>query len=1217
MSEIPKAYEPQAVEEKWYQFWLDQKCFVADPARVSEKRPGYSIVIPPPNVTGVLHMGHVLNNTIQDILARKARMDGKEVLWLPGTDHAGIATEGMVSKQIWKEEKKTKRDLGREEFIKRVWAWKEKHGGIIISQLKKLGCSCDWTRERFTMDPDYVRNVQRVFVDLYRKGLIYRGKRMVNWCPATLTALSDEEVDMESQKGFLYYFKVEVVDSTAGSSGRQSAQISPEQSQSRLTSAATETKEKEFGPQIDSEGRIWLTIATTRPETIPGDTAVAVNPKDPRYAHLIGKHVLRPLPVQLPREQKLIPIIGDEYVDFEFGTGVLKVTPAHDKNDFAIGQRHNLPAVDIMNPNGTMNELAGESLAGLDRFEARAVAVERLKELDAIVKEEPYENKIGISQRARVPIEPRLSEQWFLKYPAVEQSKACVELGSAGDPPADSSGPPDSSSTHSSEKSVERVLGGPPNTARGPRALPGNMPRALPKMRFHPQRWAKVYDHWLANIQDWCISRQLWWGHRIPVWYSDEALKKLSAKVPVIEIKGNEIGGANIKELRDSAWKFAAAHAFLNHTFRNDETGWYILVRPASLEHAFTHQGPANTKAIVALPELIRTALKVGTLHHVPPSEHFKCVHLFVAAARVGGELFRVKITVKEHLDGQKLYDHQLFKISAPDGESPTPAALASEPTRPASGADIQITALFENVNTDTTFTRCQPGEPGPNWTQDPDVLDTWFSSWLWPFATMGWTGDKAQDSKNPTLQAFYPTDDLVTAPEIIFFWVARMIMAGFEYMGDLPFRNVYFTGIVRDKQGRKMSKSLGNSPDPVDLIAKYGADAVRFGTMRSAPLGQDVLFDEKDVELGRNFCNKLWNACRFRQMQSDAGIRPADQTPPGSQNFRQDAGSTIEVQGEINPSLLTNDDKWILLKLSQAIKEITASLAEYKFNEATATLYRFFWSEYCDWYVEASKAALSSSSRRGSAPTSESGGQNQSGPTSAATELEEARRANTLAVIDFVLSHTLRLFHPFLPFITEELWHGMGYATDMPEDQGGRTIMTAPWPKPFEGEFRDHYGLDDCYLDFAQAKYDLVSEGRNLRRIGNIPASKKVRFIFKPADEIRPHDREVIKLLLNAEALEINADYQPKKGTPTARTALGDLFLPLEGLVDVDVEKARLKKEVGKAEAEIAKVEQKLANPNFTQKVPPQVLLEHQQRLAEWLGKRDHAQSALKALEG
>jgi valyl-tRNA synthetase len=886
MTEIPKAYEPQSVEDKWYNFWVNQGCFTADPALVRDKRPAYSIVIPPPNVTGMLHMGHVLNNSIQDILARKARMDGKEVLWLPGTDHAGIATQVQVEKALKKEERKTKYDLGREEFLKRVWAWKEKHGGIIIQQLKKLGASCDWTRERFTMDPEYSRCVQKVFVDLYKKGLIYRGKRMVNWCPVSQTALSDEEVEMKPQKGFMYHFKV----------------------------------------QVAEEPNTWLTIATTRPETIPADTAVAVNPKDPRYAHLVGKHVIRPLPIQLPREKKLIPIIADDYVDFEFGTGVLKVTPAHDKNDFEIGQRHKLPVVDIMNANGTMNELAGESLAGLDRFEARTIAVERLKELGSLAEEKAYENTVGFSQRADVPIEPRLSEQWFLKYPSVAPSKACVAEG---------------------------------------------------HLKFHPDRWAKVYDHWLTNIQDWCISRQLWWGHQIPVWY-----------------RGSE-----------------------------------------------THCG-----------------------------------------------------------------------LEAPKGEG---------------------------------------------WTQDPDVLDTWFSSWLWPFATMGWP------ENTETLKKFYPTTDLVTGPDIIFFWVARMIMAGYEFQGELPFKNVYFTGIIRDKQGRKMSKTLGNSPDPLDLIARFGADALRFGTMRSAPLGQDVLFDEKDVELGRNFCNKLWNACRFRQMQGG------------------------QTESEINPALLTSDDKWILLRLDQAIHEVSEALATYNFAIAVQALYRFFWSEYCDWYVEASKAAFFGDD----------------------TKL----KANKLAVIDFALGNTLRLFHPFLPFITEELWHGMGFSKDLPEKQGGRTIMLAPWPKPFNGEEKEYFGLDDAADRIASAKYELVSLGRNLRREMKFDPAKKLKFILKPAGRLPSAEVEVLKLLLNAESVEVAAkDWLPHKGTPSATNLLGEIFLPLAGLVDFAVERTRLTKELERVQAEIAKVEEKLTNPNFTQKVPAKVLEEHKQRLTDWQTKRDQIERSL-----
>jgi len=994
MTEIPKAYEPQSVEDKWYDFWLKQGCFTADP---KSAKPAYSIVIPPPNVTGMLHMGHVLNNTIQDILSRKARMDGKEVLWLPGTDHAGIATQVQVEKQLKKEEKKSRHDLGREEFLKRVWAWKEKHGDIIINQLKKLGCSCDWTRERFTMDPEYSRCVQKVFVELYKKRLIYRGKRMVNWCPATQTALSDEEVEMKPQKGFMYHFKVQVAE-------------------------APDT---------------WLTIATTRPETIPGDTAVAVNPKDPRYAHLIGKHIVRPLPAELPHEQKLIPIIGDEHVDFEFGTGVLKVTPAHDKADFEIYERLHTAAVfakpgdaftdelakmtpiEVIGQDGVMTNRAGAVLSGLDRFKARKVAVEKLKELELFVEEKPYENNVGFSQRADVPIEPRLSEQWFLKYPAVAPSKACVEQ---------------------EDESVGRAS----SRAESSHADDGSRGRSphQSKMRFHPQRWAKVYDHWLTNIQDWCISRQLWWGHRIPVWSITKVFQ------PAYHRAGEKID------------------TFLKELIKKNRAD--VVIKYDGFDQEFI---PSHNKPIVANVCL------------------------------------------------------------SPSAESLIP----------------QLEEL--------------------GFTQDPDVLDTWFSSWLWPFATMGWP------EQTDTLKKFYPTTDLVTGPDIIFFWVARMIMAGYEFMGEpkfglpdaMPFQNVYFTGIIRDKQGRKMSKTLGNSPDPLVLIAQYGADALRFGTMRSAPLGQDVLFDEKDVELGRNFCNKLWNACRFRQMQGG------------------------EVQGEIERTLLTPDDKWILLKLDTAIREVTIALNEYKFSEATAALYKFFWSEYCDWYVEASKAVFFGTDAK--------------------------QKANTLAVIDFVLSHTVRMFHPFLPFITEEIWHGMGFATDMPDNQGGKTIMNAPWPLPFDDDFKGHYGLDDCYLDMTDTKYELVRNGRDLRRAGNIQAAKKVKYIFKPAQPLTPHDAEVIKLLLNAESLEVNDAYLPPKGTPVVASPLGELFLPLEGLIDVAAEKVRLTKEVEKIQSEIVKVEQKLANPNFTTKVPPAVLAEHEQRLLDWRSKLAHTQASLDAL--
>ena len=885
MEEISKAYEPQAVETKWYSFWQQNDCFKADPDKVSDDRPAYSIVIPPPNVTGVLHMGHVLNNTIQDILARKARMDGKEVLWLPGTDHAGIATQSVVERKLIKDKVMRHRDdLGREVLLKHIWEWKEKHGGIIIDQLKKLGASCDWSRLRFTMDEEYTKCVQQIFVDLYNKGLIYRGKRMVNWCPKSLTALSDEEVIMKEQRSKLYYFKVQVVE----------------------------------------ESSTWLEIATTRPETIPGDTAIAVNPKDPRYGHLVGKHAVRPLPVE---NQAHLPIVADEHIDIEFGTGVLKVTPAHDKVDFDIGQRNGVDVIEVISADGKMNELAGVELSGMDRFEARKSASAKLDELGVLTKVEDYNNNVGFSERADVPIEPRLSKQWFLKYPSQDEARNCV-----------SNGP----------------------------------------MKFYPERWSKTYDYWMGGLQDWCISRQLWWGHRIPVWYRGE--------------------------------------------------------------------------------------------------------------------------------------DEVYCGLDTPKGDG---------------------------------------------WIQDSDVLDTWCSSWLWPFATMGWP-DETQ-----TLKKFYPTTDLVTGPDIIFFWVARMIMAGYEWKGDLPFRNVYFTGIIRDKKGRKMSKSLGNSPDPLELISKYGADALRFGTMRSAPLGQDVLFDEKDVELGRNFCNKLWNACRFRQMQGGA------------------------TEDEIRPELLTSDDRWILLRLGQAIDEVTAAFQAYRFTDATATLYRFFWSEYCDWYIESCKAVFFGE--------------------------DQERKKNVLAVVDFVMGNMLRLFHPFIPFITEELWHGLGFSNDMPHDQGGSTIMTARWPKRLDKNFIELYGLDDSIDRLIDAKHELVTQGRNLRAVYNIPFNKKVIYYLNPSGQLDELEVAVIKVLLNAESISNGNDLP--KGTPRISSVLGDLYLPLEGLIDFEAEKSRLTKEVNKIEKEIEKVQVKLENTNFTERAPIEVLDEQRARLEEWKTKQVQLTDALISL--
>ena len=899
--DIPKNYESAQVESRWYESWVDRGCFTADPARVSDSRPAYSIVIPPPNVTGVLHMGHVLNNTIQDILARKARLDGKEVLWLPGTDHAGIATQVMVEKQLKKTEGKTRHDLGREAFLERVWDWKKEKGGIIINQLKKLGCSCDWSRERFTMDESYSRCIQKIFVDLYKKGYIYRGKRMVNWCPASLTALSDEEVIMEPHKGFLYYFKIEIAE----------------------------------------EPGTFLTIATTRPETIPGDAAIAVNPKDERYAKYIGKHAVRPLPCE---NQEWIPIVGDESVEFEFGTGVLKVTPAHDKTDFEIGRRHNLKVTDIMNPDGTMNALAGKDLAGMERFKARDKSVELLRELGLLVKEEPYENKVGISERAKVPIEPRLSEQWFLKYPSVPAARECVASGA---------------------------------------------------MKFHPERWSKVYEHWMGNLQDWCISRQLWWGHRIPVWYS-----------------------------------------------KSDPAKIYCDVMP-----------PADAE----------------------------------------------------------------------------------------------------------------------NWEQDPDVLDTWFSSWLWPFATMGWDMDTPNADMPELLKKFYPTSDLVTGPDIIFFWVARMIMAGFEWRGEMPFRNVYFTGIVRDKLGRKMSKTLGNSPDPLDLIARYGADALRFGTMRSAPLGQDVLFDEKNVELGRNFCNKLWNASRFRQMSG-----------PMADNSSIDA-----IVSRIDPVLCDADDHAILDGLVRLVRGCSDALANYEFNAYTQALYAFFWNDFCDWYVEVAKTRLA----------------------------DESLRGNVLAIQDLCLRQFLLCLAPLTPFIAEELYHLLGYIPEGEFLQSQKLVSAEELAGILEAR-----GLKidaNAVNDIVQIR-EFVTQARALKSHNNAGTKKDClfRLVLKDAAAGALLERNAAKLktLIGAKEIEVLADAGDTLGA-SAVTPLGTLSLDTTGLIDVEAETKRLTKELEKLDKAVAAGTAKINNPAFASKAPAHILEGAKKQLAETQAKRDEVAKLLSAL--
>ena len=873
MPELPKTYDPGAVEPKWYSHWEKSGAFRAD---AHSSKPAYSIVIPPPNITGILTLGHVLNNTIQDILARRARMLGFEVLWLPGTDHAGVGTQTAVEKHLLKTENKTRHDVGREEFLRRVLDWQDKHGGIIIQQLKRLGASCDWSRQRYTFDDDYVRAVETVFVDLYGKGLIYRGRRMINWDPAAQTALSDEEVIARPQKGKLYYVRYEIV---------------------------------------EEPGR-FLEVATTRPETIMADTGVAVHPEDIRYRHLIGKNVWRPL----AREK--LPIIGDEAIDPKFGTGVLKVTPAHDKLDFEIGLRHSLPVIDVLHPDGRIDCPAVPELDGLDRFAARQKAAELLAEAGLLTKEEPHENSVGFSQRSEVPIEPRLSEQWFLRYPKTKEALDVVR---------------------------DHLI------------------------RFFPQHWEKVYAQWLENIQDWCISRQIWWGHRIPAWY------------------------------------------------RGDET-------------------------------------------------------------------------------------------------------------------------------------RVQLESPGADWRQDPDTLDTWFSSWLWAYETM--------DSE--TRKKFYPTSVLVTAADIIFFWVARMIIAGLEFKpgrserieDNIPFRDVFLTGLIRDKHGVKMSKSKGNSPDPLDLIAKYGADGLRFGLMRIAPSGQDFAFDEKQIEEGRNFATKLWNAARFRQMHGSSEAAP---------RLDGHALSIYSIE--------------VLVRFNELLTAVETAYREYKFNEVAQRLYDFFWSDYCDWFIEAAKTEIFSD--------------------------DEARKKSVLAVMDLILSGVLRLLHPFMPHITEELWSLLGFGTD--------SIQFAAPPAPALGLVQPPAILD-ARKKVAQI-YETIQTGRNLRATSRVPSNKKARFILRPAGEIEEQELPTVARLLNAEALELDPKYQPEAGVPVAVTPLGELYLEMAG-GDKAAERDRLDKEIARLEGELRTVEAKLSNASFVDRAPAAVVQEHRQRKADFSDQLAQLRQARAAMD-
>jgi len=931
MPEITKSYEAHDVEDRWYAAWQEAKCFAG------KAKPGqetYTIVIPPPNVTGILHMGHVLNNTLQDALIRRARLEGKAACWIPGTDHAGIATQTMVEKHLKKTEGKGRRDLGREAFLGRVWSWRDEKGDMILKQLRQLGCSCDWDRTHFTMDPGYSRAVLTAFVHLFAKGQIYRGKRMVNWCPASLTALSDEEVEMRPTKGYIYKLRYDLVE-----------------------------------PSGDTT---HLVVETTRPETIPADVALAVHPDDERYRHLIGKTVWRPLGARVA-----MPIVADSAVDPVFAAGVLKVTPAHDKVDFEIGQRHRLPVIDALNADGTLNDAAGPELAGMERFAGRKKAAELLRERGALIEEKPYENNVGYSQRAGVPIEPRLTQQWWLRYPRVEEAKQVVRDG---------------------------------------------------LIQFHPERWSKVYLNWLENIQDWCISRQLWWGHRIPVWYR----------------KG----------------------------------------------------------------------------------------------------LDREKLTEADLLDPMKVH------VSL-DG----------------------------------------PADP-QGWEQEEDVLDTWASSWLWPFATLGWPDRGAMAKAG--YDSFYPTTTLATGADIIFFWVARMIMAGLEFTGDdlqtetnpdragavsqplspeelarrIPFKHVYFNGIVRDKSGRKMSKTLGNSPDPLDLIAKYGADGLRFGLLQIAPLGQDVKFDEDRIESGKNFCNKIWNACRFRQMSGPMA----------------DNRSLESILGRMVPAQLDDDDHALLAALLDTMRIVERGFAEFEFAGATQRLYSFFWNDFCDWYVEVAKTRVQ----------------------------DPAAQAHVLAMQDLVIREFLLLFEPFAPFITEELWHLLGYGgegsflqetrIDLADDLSARLSATGVL-------------IDAAATSRVETLKQVTSLARQLKADQAVAQKRDVIFLVLAGDAdwalLSAAGAKLTRLV--GAATITRTDEKP--AFPAMVTPLGTLFLDTGIKLDAAAEKARLTKELDQLTKHITGTEARLSNQAFVSKAPPAVLEGARKQLADQQAKRAEIERLLATL--
>jgi valyl-tRNA synthetase len=900
MSEpLAPRYDPKTIDTRLYPIWESKGYFRPQSDKTGKAKAGkpYVIVIPPPNVTGILHMGHALNNTIQDILTRWQRMKGRDALWVPGVDHAGIATQNVVEKKLAKE-KKTRHDLGRENFLKEVWKWKEEHGNTITQQLRRLGASCDWSREAFTMSPELSKAVRETFVTLHERGLIYQGYYIINWCPRCQTALSDEESAHKEVTGGLYHLKYPL----AGK-GKQAKQI----------------------------GIDHIVVATTRPETMLGDTAVAVHPEDERYKHLIGKKVV------LPLVEREIPIIGDEFVDREFGTGFVKVTPAHDPNDFEMGRRHNLPQINVMHPDGKINEQGGP-YKGMDRFAARKKVIEDLEAQNLFVKRDSHSHAVGHCYRCDTVVEPYLSKQWFVKMKSL------------------------------AEKALKAHREG--------------------KTVFYPDRWTKVYTNWLEGIRDWCISRQIWWGHQIPVWYCQHCVK-------LLERTGSE----------DSS-----------------RAGKGIIV----------------------------------------------------------------------------------------SRETPTQCPSCG-------GSDLK---------------------------QDPDVLDTWFSSWLWPFSTLGWP-EKTEDLKH-----FYPTSDLVTAAEIIFFWVSRMIMAGLEFMGEVPFSRIYIHGTVRAQSGLKMSKSLGNSIDPLEVIDEMGADALRYSMIMLS--AQDVYLSREKFEVGRNFVNKLWNASRFAMMNLEG--------------FKE---GSAENQFDLKKLPLAN--RWILSRLDHISQVVEKELSVFGMAQATTELYHFVWNDFCDWYIELAK------------------------PTLTGTRAEE--KQNTQKVLFFVLERILRLLHPFMPFVTEEIWQKL---KDYAKDAGSwsETIMTAAWPLE-KGKLHDtdaEYALDQVQKAVAGI--------RDLRTRLNIPPAQQLKAVIASSNAklsgIMTQFQAEIQKLGRLESLDIQAGFKKSK------TAVGnafpdfEVFIQIEGIVDTEKERVRIEKKVQETLRYVQTQKSKLSNENFVKNAPAEIVESEREKLAD-----------------